>query len=162
MMTLEALKSFASREWSPSPGQVKTCSDELAADLINAGYARPVVKPEEKKAETVEVAKDENKSGMKSEKKIFKIFKPIKKNIVKKENKEDSDRKGKKSKIQNSKRWWNILNKKGFNKSKKIKNGIDVNNLYKVNVRDNLSWNKVCVNQVRARPFYKNIYETFL
>ena len=116
------------------------------------------------KGKNIKITKeeDENKSGMKSEKKIFKIFKPIKKNIVKKENKEDSDRKGKKSKIQNSKRWWNILNKKGFNKSKKIKNGIDVNNLYKVNVRDNLSWNKVCVNQVRARPFYKNIYETFL
>lgn len=62
MITLEALVSFASREWSPSPGQVRACSDELAADLIRAGYARPVEATE--KAETTEeVAKNENKSG---------------------------------------------------------------------------------------------------
>jgi hypothetical protein len=65
MRTVEALVSFASREWSPSPGQVKACSDELAADLINAGYARAVeeVKETTKPETTVEVAKDEDKSG---------------------------------------------------------------------------------------------------
>ncbi|MBR4668539.1 MAG: hypothetical protein IKO76_07280 [Butyrivibrio sp.] len=71
MRTLEALVSFASREWSPSPGQVKACSDELAADLIRAGYAKPV--GEEKKVPPAEeakqpekkeeVAKNESKSG---------------------------------------------------------------------------------------------------
>ena len=39
-MRMKALKSFASREVAAAPGQVFTCSEALAADLIQAKFAQ--------------------------------------------------------------------------------------------------------------------------
>jgi len=49
-MIIKALKSFACKEIAPSPGQVVNCSDDLASDLISAGYAERVEEASEVKA----------------------------------------------------------------------------------------------------------------
>lgn len=47
MKTIRALVAFASPEYAASSGQVLTCSDEFAADVIRAGYAEEIpAKPE--------------------------------------------------------------------------------------------------------------------
>jgi hypothetical protein len=80
-MRIKALKSFASKDIAPTPGQVFDCSDVLAKDLIDAGYAEKVeekpvatsqqpqepatIKEEKKATEKVEEKKNENKPGNK-------------------------------------------------------------------------------------------------
>ena len=54
-MKITAKVSFAGRDFNASSGQVLDLPDEIAKDLIGAGYAEPVNAP--KKAE----AKDEDK-----------------------------------------------------------------------------------------------------
>ena len=82
-MRVKALKSFATKEIAPSPGQVFDCSDDLANDLIAAKYAVRVeearkveavatsqqdepAKPTIEKAETKQTKKEETKNDNKS------------------------------------------------------------------------------------------------
>lgn len=60
-MEIKALCSFATLSFSAAPGQVYTCSEELAEDLIRAGYAVKAGKePEKKPVENKEEQKEEN------------------------------------------------------------------------------------------------------
>ena len=102
--------------------------------------------------------KIENKSPIK--KNIFNIFKPEKKiNKIKDENEKNKENKEDKNK--NSELWWNKLNnmnKKKDNKKKKYK----YNGLYQVNVRQNCSWNKICVNNIVPKKLDKELLNDFL
>lgn len=56
MKTIKALIAFAGLDYSAASGQEITCSDEFAADVINAGYAvevsgNPEPEPKPKKTE---------------------------------------------------------------------------------------------------------------
>ena len=91
-----------------------------------------------------------------NKKNIFNMFKPEKKEIQKRlnnytnrnrnNNKSQKDIKNNsKSKIK-KKIWWN----ENFNNNKE--KSYDWNDLYKVNVRDNCSWNKACLNKIISKP----------
>jgi hypothetical protein len=48
--------------------------------------------------------------------------------------------------------WWNEIKDKNFNNPKEEEeNKYNFNNLYKVNVRDNSSWNKMCINKIISK-----------
>ena len=103
----------------------------------------------------------------KKKKNIYKMFKPDKKYSDRKQsknnkfknspnsnNKNISNNNDSKKKIKN-KSWWNEIIKKNFNKSNNEDKKID--NLYKVNVRDDCSWSKMCMNQIMLKQIDKNL-----
>ena len=109
-----------------------------------------------------------NKSNVINRSKIFNMFKPDKKYLSK--NKKENDKKidneiinenRKKNKIR-QKIWWNEIKDKNFNKHKDEEKKYDPNNLYKVNVRDNCSWNKICINKVVSKKRDKNVINELL
>ena len=93
-----------------------------------------------------------------NKKNIFKMFKPEKKEIQKKKinntliefNSQNDKNNNNNNKY---KIWWREINDKNFNNPKKEEKKNNWNDLlYKVNVRDNSSWNKVCVNKIMPKP----------
>ena len=76
------------------------------------------------------------------------------KNSPNSNNKNISNNNNSKKKIKN-KSWWNEIIKKNFNKSNNEDKKID--NLYKVNVRDDCSWSKMCMNQIMLKQIDKNL-----
>ena len=97
----------------------------------------------------------EKKSNINNKSKIFNMFKPDKKNLVKNEKINDKI-KEKETTNENTKTirhkiWWNEIKDKNFNNPKEEENKYNFNNLYKVNVRDNSSWNKICINKIISK-----------
>ena len=93
-------------------------------------------------------------SSIKGKKNIFNIFKPekrINKNNKEKEN--NKDNKDRKSKL-----WWNEVNHINDKKDKKKK---IINGLYKVNVRENCSWNKICENKIIPKKIKTELLNDF-
>ena len=58
-MRLKCLKSFAGTKFSGTVGEVKSFPDDIAADLIRAGYA---VKADEEKVKSDESKRDNDSS----------------------------------------------------------------------------------------------------
>ena len=109
-----------------------------------------------------------NKTAI-NKKSIFNMFKPdkkqpkkndIKNNEIKKKTEKDIIN-DKKNKIR-QKIWWSIIKDKNFNKPKNDEKKYDFNELYKVNVRDNSSWNKICINKIVPTQKDKNILNDLL
>jgi len=104
-----------------------------------------------------------------NKKNIFKMFKPEKKEIQKKkinnnliefnsQNDKNNNNNNNKYKI-----WWREINDKNFNNPKKEEKKNNWNDLlYKVNVRDNSSWNKVCVNKIMPKPEVKKFINDYI
>ena len=104
--------------------------------------------------------KNINKNNNSKKKNIYNIFKPDKKYSKKIKNKEKKEKEEKEeNEKQNSKvSWWNQIDK--INKKKKV---IDkYSGLYKVSVRENSSWNKVCVNNIIPKGINKDLIYDFL
>ena len=112
--------------------------------------------------------KDENKQNKTSNKKtIYNIFKPDKKysNSKKKKNKDNKEKEANDKNVNYTKKktlWWNEIDKVNTIKGKNKKTSNKYNGLYKVNVRENCSWNKVCVNNIIPKSFNKNLLYDFL
>ena len=85
------------------------------------------------------------------------MFKPERKmNNKKKEKEKSKEEKNKKSGL-----WWNKLNNINNKKERKKYNN-NYNGLYKVNVRENCSWNKMCVNNVVPKRIIRDLLDDFL
>ena len=129
---------------------------------INKGNNIRLIKEEKKNNNDNDNAKEdkEKKENNNSNKKnIYNIFKPEKKlNKNKDENEKNRDKK--EDKKNRDKLWWKKLNNIN-NKDKKKKN-YNYNGLYKVNVRQNCSWNKICVNNIVPKKFNKELLNDFL
>ena len=114
--------------------------------------------------------KDDNNQNKTSNKKsIYNIFKPDKKYSNSKKNKnQDNKEKEENDKNVNNKKqskktlWWNEIDKINNIKGKNKKTNNKYNGLYKVNVRENCSWNKVCINNIIPRSFNKDLLYDFL
>ncbi len=98
-----------------------------------------------------------------SKKNIFNIFKPDKKHLTNNKNKNIQNNSNKNQIIRNNnikqKFWWQEIKKK---KHKKEEKKLDFNDLYKVNVRDNSSWNKICINKIFSKPRDKEVINDFI
>ena len=104
--------------------------------------------------------KNINKNNNSNKKNIYNIFKPDKKYLKKIKNKEKKEKE--ENETQNSKvLWWNQIDK--INQKDKKKKVFDkYNGLYKVSVRENSSWNKVCVNNIIPKGINKDLIYDFL
>lgn len=104
--------------------------------------------------------KNINKNNNSNKKNIYNIFKPDKKYSKKIKNKEKNEKE--ENENQNSKvLWWNQIDK--INQKDKKKKVFDkYNGLYKVSVRENSSWNKVCVNNIIPKGINKDLIYDFL
>ena len=120
---------------------------------VNKGNNIRIIKEKSNKKEEKSKEKDKNNSQMK--KNIFKIFKPDKKINKNKQEKENN----KEYKCKKNKAWWNEVNHVNDKKEKKKK---IVNGLYKVNVRENCSWNKICINKVIPKKIKTELLNDFL
>ena len=58
--------------------------------------------------------------------------------------------------------WRKEFNGNNINKYKNDEKKYDFNDLYKMNVRDNSSWNKICINKIVSKPRDKNVINDFL
>ena len=94
---------------------------------------------------------------------IFNIFKPDKKHLTNNKNKNIQNNSNKTQIIRNNnikqKFWWQEIKKKKYKKEEKK---LDFNDLYKVNVRDNSSWNKICINKIFSKPRDKEVINDFI
>ena len=109
--------------------------------------------------------KDEsNKNKTTNKKNIYNIFKPDKKYSTNKDNKNMKEKEENSKNIKQSKKtlWWNEINNINNKQGKKKKKSNIFNGLYKVNVRENCSWNKICVNSIVPKSFSKDLLYDFL
>ena len=109
--------------------------------------------------------KDEsNKNKTTNKKNIYNIFKPDKKYSTNKNNKNMKEKEENSKNIKQSKKtlWWNEINNINNKQGKKKKKSNIFNGLYKVNVRENCSWNKICVNSIVPKSFSKDLLYDFL
>ena len=119
---------------------------------INKGNNIRIIK--EKTSKKEEKSKEKDRNNIQIKKNIFNIFKPekrINKNNKEKEN--NKDNKDRKSKL-----WWNEVNHINDKKDKKKK---IINGLYKVNVRENCSWNKICENKIIPKKIKTELLNDF-
>ena len=107
---------------------------------------------------------EKKKNNYMNKKNIFNIFKPDKKHL---ENNKITNVKNNinKNRMQNGKttiknKIWQYELKQNYVKKEKQK--LDHNDLYKVNVRDNCSWNKVCINKIFSKPRDKEVIHDFI
>ena len=112
---------------------------------------------------------NKNNISYNDKKNIFNIFKPDKKHLannkitnLKKYINKENIYKGKIANDNNNiknKIWWEEMKQSKVNKEKQK---LDYNDLYKVNIRDNCSWNKVCINEIFSKPTDKEIIHDFI
>jgi hypothetical protein len=112
---------------------------------------------------------NKNNISYNDKKNIFNIFKPDKKHLannkitnLKKYINKENIYKGKIANGSNNiknKIWWEEIKQ---NKVNKEKQNLDYNDLYKVNIRDNCSWNKICINEIFSKPRDKEIINDFI
>ena len=132
---------------------------------VNKGNNIRLIKEEKKTnndntKEEKEKEKNENKENNNSNKKnIYNIFKPEKK-LNKNREENEKNKETKEDKNKRDKLWWKKLNNINIKDKKKKYN--NYNGLYKVNVRQNCSWNKVCVNNIVPKKFGKELLNDFL
>ena len=136
---------------------------------INKGKNIKIIKEKVNNNSNSEKSLEKNNKTVINKKSIFNIFKPDKKNLKKNNNRNEEIKKNlekdkindKKNKIR-QKIWWSIIKDKNFNKPNNDGKKYDFNDLYKVNVRDNSSWNKICINKIIPLPKDKNILNDLL
>ena len=112
-----------------------------------------------------EEEKDKDKNINNIKKNIFNIFKPDKKytRIKNNKEKEENNKENKKDKTQKKHLWWNEINNINNKQNKKGKSNSNYNyGLYKVNVRENSSWNRICINNIVPKRFSKELLYDFL
>ena len=132
---------------------------------VNKGNNIRLIKEEKKNnndnnKEEKEKEKNENKENNNLNKKnIYNIFKPEKK-LNKNREENEKNKETKEDKNKRDKLWWKKLNNINIKDKKKKYN--NYNGLYKVNVRQNCSWNKVCVNNIVPKKFGKELLNDFL
>ena len=143
---------------------------------INKGKNIKIIKEKKDNSSIDNNSKDKDKEKHKifiNKKNIFNMFKPEKKEIQKKINNNTNKNKNKnknksKNNINNNKSknkqkmWWNEIKDKNFNSHKNKGKYFDWNELYKVNVRDNSSWNKACLNKIISKPKYNQLIQDFI
>ena len=124
----------------------KRPSVDIGMIHINKGKNIKLIK--EKNIDNDKSFDKNNESGIINKSKIFYMFKPDKKNGNKNEKIKDK-KLDKKAINENSKK---NISFKGINKPKEEEEKkYDFNNLYKLNVRDNSSWNKICINKIISK-----------
>ena len=132
---------------------------------INKGNNIRIIKEKNNSTTSKNDITDKNTNSNNTNKKnIFSIFKPdkkLRKKRKKKDENESDKEKNKEDKNMNSKLWWNKLNNINKKKDKKKQN-IKYNALYQVNVREDSSWNKVCINNIVPKRINRNLLEDFL
>ena len=142
-----------------TPNKKSNKSINIGMIHVNKGNNIRIIK--EKKINIInseeEKGKTENNSPIK--KNIFNIFKPEKKNNKNKDENEKNKENNKNKNIK-SELWWKKLNDLNKNKTKKKKNN-KYNGLYQVNVRENCSWNKICVNNIFPVSMNKELLNDF-
>ena len=142
-----------------TPNKKSNKSINIGMIHVNKGNNIRIIK--EKKINKInseeEKGKTENNSPIK--KNIFNIFKPEKKNNKNKDENEKNKENNKNKNIK-SELWWKKLNDLNKNKTKKKKNN-KYNGLYQVNVRENCSWNKICVNNIFPVSMNKELLNEF-
>ena len=106
---------------------------------------------------------EKNKKTFINKNKLFNLFKPDKNDL---NNDKEDKAISKNNKIRVNKNnirqrfWWKKIAK--INKLKNEEKKYDFNDLYKVNVRENSSWNKNYINQIISKSKDKNLFEDFL
>ena len=128
---------------------------------VNKGNNIRIIK-EKKSKNNEETNKNTNNANNSNKKNIYNIFKPDKKYTKKIKNKDKKEKEKEENEKQNSKiLWWNELDK--INKKDKKKKEIDkYTGLYKVSVRQDSSWNKICVNNIIPRGINRDLIYDFL
>ena len=137
---------------------------------INKGKNIKIIKDKNNDNNLHDISQENNnKTVINKSNNIFNIFKPEKKEKYKhiKKNRENENKSNKniiinqKSKIR-QKMWRKEFNGNNINKYKNDEKKYDFNDLYKMNVRDNSSWNKICINKIVSKPRDKNVINDFL
>ena len=123
-----------------STSNKKTQKKRKSNDILNKSVKIGMIHSSPKK--NISLLKQKIIENNKKQKDFFNIFKPDKK--VKEETKEKS-----------SNFWWNQFKNMKNNNNKKSHGNKEL--LYKVNVRDNCSWNRICVNQVIPKDTDKKL-----
>ena len=129
---------------------------------VNKGNNIRIIK-EKKNTNNEQNNKSINKNKNSNKKTIYNIFKPDKKYTNKSKNKGKKEKKDKEDNEKNNSKilWWNEIDK--INKKNKMKKGNDkYNGIYKVSVRQNCSWNKVCVNNIIPKSIDRDLINNFL
>ena len=137
---------------------------------INKGKNINIIKDKGNDNSTFNISQDKNnKTAINKKNNIFKMFKPEKKekNRDIKKNRENENKSNNniiniKQNTIKQKIWRKDINENDINNFKNEEKKYDFKDLYKVNVRDNSSWNKVCINKIVSRPRDKNVIKDFL
>ena len=153
LITIRPYMSFYYEKNSPYYKKFKTkfSTPEYKNRTINIGMIHI------NKGNNIRIIKEKNNSNnsIKKNRNIFNIFKPDKKNAINKKKEEKKNLKTKTKKLL----WWNELNdiNKKNNEPKKY------SGLYKVNINENSSWNKICVNKIIPKTVgYRNLFNDLL
>lgn len=145
-------------------GQNISIIKEKVKSTINSSNKTDTIS--NKKRDNSNTQSEKKQKAFNEKKNIFNIFKPDKKHLINDNNKiqalknnlSKSKDKKKKNTLKNQLRQEELKQ----TKVKKDKKKIDPNDLYKVNVRDNSSWNKICINKIFSKPRDKEVIQDFI
>lgn len=127
---------------------------------MNKGKYIKIIKKKDFENSIYDKSLEKNKKIMIDKNKIFKLFKPDKNYLNKKENNNKNFKSISKNEKLRQKFWLREIKK--INKPKNEEKKYDFNDLYKLNIRENCSWNKDCLNKIISKSKDKSIVDDFL